>query len=216
MNWFTASNKLSDCLEHGPSTNCELFVVEGDSAARTVCQLRNERSQAVLPMQGKPLNAIKASRKRVENSPLFEALQDAVGRSNSPIRYQRIILLFDPDADGVHCGVLMLMYLYKYMNRLLSNGHIFLARAPLLELLIRNTQSGRVAQSLYAYTEQSAARLIRDVHLAGIEVLERNFYRGLANIPAPTLRSTCLNSNTRKLLPLGIQDAVSAIKIFSP
>ncbi len=129
------SLKLEDCTGNGAGT--ELFIVEGDSAASIVCRVRDERFQAVLPMQGKPLNAYRATPKKVVTNPWFAALTDAIGTgigddfALKKIRFARIVLLMDPDADGIHCGALLLMFFYRWMRPLLEAGHIAMARAPL-------------------------------------------------------------------------------------
>ncbi|MEQ1487852.1 MAG: toprim domain-containing protein, partial [Methylotenera sp.] len=111
--------KLQDCRQHG--ANAELFLVEGDSAASAVSSLRNQQVQAVLPMQGKPLNTIKASAEKVVENALFKALIEALGAGVgdnfdlTKCRYSRIVLLMDADADGIHCGALMLMFFYRWM-----------------------------------------------------------------------------------------------------
>ncbi|MCE9629376.1 MAG: hypothetical protein K8S94_01470 [Planctomycetia bacterium] len=108
--------KLDECVTQGSGAGAELFVVEGDSAAASVSPVRDQRYQAVLPMQGKPLNTIKASRAKVAGHTLFAALTAAIGTGMDPhfdaagLRYDRILVLMDPDADGIHCGVLLLMF----------------------------------------------------------------------------------------------------------
>lgn len=214
--------KLEDCTAHGPDSQSELYVVEGDSAARSVLRLRSEWNQAVLPMQGKPLNAMKATAQRVERYPLFRAFRDALGiadgdtpeKPSPTLRYQRIILLFDPDADGIHCGALMLMYLYRQMRRVLESGCVYLVRAPLLEV-VAQTRDGERVESFYAYTESQAGKLMLDIRRAGYEIVSRNFYRGLGSMPAQTLHTTCLAPQSRRLIPLGVREAQVAIELFS-
>ncbi len=102
--------KLHDCQIHGIGSEAELFIVEGDSASKNVVRVRNRQFQAVLPMQGKPLNACKASKRVVGQNELYQQLVAALGAGwdetfdLSQLRYDRVILLFDPDADGIHCG----------------------------------------------------------------------------------------------------------------
>jgi DNA gyrase subunit B len=144
--------KLQDCRQHGAVA--ELFLVEGDSAASAVSSLRNQQAQAVLPMQGKPLNTLKASAKKVLENVLFKALIEAIGAGVGDnfdlkkCRYNRIILLMDADADGIHCGALMLMFFYRWMPQLLENGIIELVRPPVGEVLYTET-----AELQHAYTE---------------------------------------------------------------
>ena len=132
--------KLHDCREHGRGSGSELLIVEGDSASRAAVRARDSRLQAVLPMQGKPLNAWKASRKNVEANELYGALLDSIGAGfaesvdPSLSRYDQITLLFDPDADGIHCGALTLMFFFRWMRPLLDAGMIGLIHPPVLEI----------------------------------------------------------------------------------
>lgn len=110
--------KLADSVRHG--AGCELILVEGDSAARSVIAVRDERTQAVLPLQGKPLNAWRADEAKVRGNVLYRQLAEAMGLADAtlqtatllptPLRFERVVLLFDPDADGVHIEALMLLY----------------------------------------------------------------------------------------------------------
>ena len=133
--------KLHDCDRHGPGSGAELFVVEGDSAAQSVAQLRDARFQAVLPMQGKPLNAWKASERKVAANPFFMALVAAIGADwgrfcrLEALRYERLLLLMDPDADGIHCGALVTMFVYRWMRPVLDAGRVEIVRPPLDEII---------------------------------------------------------------------------------
>ena len=124
--------KLDDCTHHGIGSGAELYVVEGDSAAGAVSRMRNAAYQAVLPMQGKPLNTVRATAQRVVANPWFAALTDALGTGLGDafeikaLRYDRVILLMDPDADGIHCGALVTLFFYRWMRpaaRRRSRGH---------------------------------------------------------------------------------------------
>jgi DNA gyrase/topoisomerase IV subunit B len=132
--------KLHDCQQHGLGSGAELFVVEGDSASKTVCRARDPATQAVLPMQGKPLNALKAGKGVVERNELFQILIHAIGAGwddqldLTKLRYDRLILLFDPDADGIHCGALMSMFFHRWMRPLLDSGRLSIIRPPLYEI----------------------------------------------------------------------------------
>jgi len=112
---YSSHSKLVDCLRHGPHSGAELFLVEGDSAANSVTAARDTLFQAVLPMQGKPMNAGKASASRLAGNnwlqTLFQSLGCGTGNdfNMDALRYERVMLLFDPDADGIHCGALMLI-----------------------------------------------------------------------------------------------------------
>jgi DNA gyrase subunit B len=136
--------ELVDCARHGPGSGAELILVEGESAQKAVVAVRSARTQAVLPLQGKPLNAWVASREKVHEQTLFRQLATALGL-DSPIdlptagldalRHERLVLLFDPDADGIHIGALMQLYVARWLAPLVDAGRLWLVRAPMFEIL---------------------------------------------------------------------------------
>jgi DNA gyrase subunit B len=211
--------KLNDCTQHGAGSGAELFLVEGDSAAGSVSRVRDEQFQAVLPMQGKPLNAIKATAKKVEQYALFVALVDALGTGLSTEaggqcmleqrRYDRVVLLMDPDADGIHCGVLMLMFFYRFMRPLLDGGHILIAQAPMASV-----SAEVLDQPLHAHTDMEYRLLCKQLHEKGIAEFHTVRYRGLAGIDLPTLAHTCVHPDTRRLRSVSSADAQAAIAVF--
>lgn len=204
--------KLLDCREYSAA---ELFIVEGDSAALSVSKMRNAQFQAVLPMQGKPINAHKASAQKVLDNPLFAALQTSIGAgvgaafNLQKCRYQRIILLMDPDADGIHCGALMLLFFYRFMPALLEKGYIQMARPPVGE--VRNNLTKVID---YAYTDAQFMALINTQKALPNQQFESVKYRGLAGIDANKLEQFCINPQTRKTSLMGIKDAEMALEIF--
>ena len=121
---------LTDCAVHGAGSGAELFLVEGESAAKAVVRARNPNVQAVLAMQGKPLNAWKASAAAVSSHAIYRELiavldagwQDSLQPQRA--RFERIILLCDPDADGIHCSILLLLFFYRWMRPLLEAGRV--------------------------------------------------------------------------------------------
>lgn len=207
--------KLVDSRLHGKDS--ELFIVEGDSAASTVSSLRDGKFQAVLPMQGKPLNALKASNEKVENYPLFKALAESLGISSLStdtssikwyqLQFDRLVLLFDPDADGIHSGALMLMFIYKYLRPLLSEGRVLMVRAPWVQINLPNQEP------IYAYSEAHALDITQQLKSQGItpQIVR---YRGLSGIDKTTLMRTCLEPQTRNARIMSEQDALTAIEIF--
>ena len=203
--------KLDDCIDHGPGT--ELYIVEGDSASSAVCRVRDERHQAVLPMQGKPLNAIKATPKKVAANPWFAALTDALGTGAgeafdlSKARYERVVLLMDPDADGIHCGALLLMFFRRWMEPLLESGRIAMARAPLATIRLPN-------EEIHVRSENEYRAQCERLCEAGRANFESVRYRGLAGMDLAVLAATCVDPTTRVLSPLGITDADAAIVVF--
>jgi DNA gyrase subunit B len=188
-----------------------LFIVEGDSAAKSVSRLRNAQTQAVIPMQGKPLNAYKAKREKVLANDLYRAVLAAMGCNNFEIpdrlRYDRIILLFDPDADGIHCGALMTLFFYRWLRPILESGHLFLVRAPLYEIATQDRETVLVAHSDDQY-RQMCEKLDKP------ENYKRQRYRGLGGMNDDVLFRSCLNHDTRYLYRLTLQDAESSLAIF--
>jgi DNA gyrase subunit B len=207
--------KLQDSRVHGVDSGAELFLVEGDSAALAASNLCNKQLQAVLPMQGKPMNARKSSLSKILANPLFKALIDTIGAGVgddfdvNKCRYSRIILLMDPDADGIHCGALMLLFFHRFMPVLLEKGMIEMARPPVGEVLNKLTNTIE-----YAYTDAQFMTLI-DTHKAQLnQSLESIKYRGLAGIEANKLEALCINTQTRKTSVMATKDAQMALEIF--
>jgi DNA gyrase subunit B len=205
------SLKLEDCSAPGPGA--ELYIVEGDSASSAVCRVRDERCQAVLPIQGKPLNAIRATAKKVAANPWLAALTDALGTGFGDTfdigktRYGSIVLLMDPDADGIHCGALLLMFFRRWMQPLLASGRIAIAQAPLATLRVADEQ-------IHVRSENEYRFQCERLRGAGAVALETVRYRGLAGMDLAVLAATCVDPTTRVLSPLGIADADAAIAVF--
>lgn len=211
---YHIGGKLDDCEQHGPGS--ELFIVEGDSAARALSRVRSIQSQAVLPMQGKPMNATKASENALGNNVQFAALMDAMGMQIgdefdlSKSRYERIILLFDPDADGIHGRTLMLLFFHKWMKPLLDAGRIYDARVPRWQI-----NSPHLEQPKFASTDEGLQTLRGKLHEAGIDDFQATRFRGIGSVGADTLARFCTDKETRHLYPLKSTDAEMALQIFA-
>jgi DNA gyrase subunit B/topoisomerase-4 subunit B len=209
-------SKLEDCERHGPGSGSELLVVEGDSAALAVCQARDPRVQAVLPMQGKPMNALKATDGKVATNPFLRALTEAIGTGRgaafdrSALRYERVVLLMDPDADGIHCGALLLMFFHRWMPVLLENGHLERVHAPVGE--VRRAEGGAPA---YAYTDAQFKTIGARLRANGATAFTALRYRGLAGLDRPVLAETCVRRETRNGRLLGPADAQAAMEVFA-
>ncbi len=212
---------FEDCAIHGVTSGAELFIVEGDSASGAVATVRDATHQAVLPMQGKPLNALKASGARVVEYPLFKQLSDALGVAPNDIEsgevgdisarnFERVMLLFDPDADGIHSGVLMLMYFYRWMRPLLAAGAVWMVRPPLYVVTVTDNQ-----QSFHAYSPDHAARILAELKRRGHTDVQSHHHRGLASIDPVLLASSCLAPQTRKADVMTVADAEDAIRMFA-
>ncbi len=223
-----AQPTLRECRLAGPGGAAELLIVEGVSAGLAVNALRDMDSQAVLSMQGKPANAFKASARALRENTLFREVRRALGfgasENGSPAsqvdvavcRYQRVVLLFDPDADGIHCGALMLLYLYHQFPALLAAGRIGVIRPPLFELSYRETAVADAPDhSLYAYTEDECRKLQGELTLAGKIGLKTQRMRGLGGMPTELLRSTCIDAKTRRWFPLSMADARSTLLLLT-
>ena len=207
--------KLQDCKHHDPAVNNELIVVEGLSAAANVRRGRDANTQAILALQGKPVNAAKASRARVEKSLELQALASAIGCGTlthfdlQAIRYKRIVLLFDPDADGIHCGALVQIYLHRYMPQLIESGAVAVVRAPLLELSLPGH-----AEPVHAYSEQHYQKLLAHIKQQNIKGHSSQRYKGVASLSVGLLRQKCLDPATRNLQTLSKKDTAFAMQVF--
>lgn len=204
--------KLVDSARHGPGSDAELFIVEGDSAAAAVAAVRNSNTQAVLPMMGKPLNAVKAPLARVESSPLFAALVEALGAGQgvdfalANARFERVILLMDADADGIHCGALMCLYFHRMMRPLLQHGRVAMAHAPMATFYAEG-------RARHVFTDEEYREVSSDLRERGVERRVAR-YRGLAGLDRQVLAASCVDPATRTLRPLGPEDALVALDVF--
>ena len=213
--------KLQDSRLHGIYSGAELLLVEGDCAAKALSGLRNKQLQAVLPMQGKPMNVTKSSLAKIRANQWFKALIDAIGAGVGDdfdvqkCRYSRIILLMDPDADGIHCSALMLLYFYRFMPLLLQKNMIEMVRLPVGEIFNNTT---KITQ--YAFTDAQFMALINTNTLVCEnkgkinQSISIHKYRGLAGINASKLQALCINPQTRKTHLMALKDAQIALQIF--
>ena len=215
MTDYHNGGKLDDCARHGSESNSELFVVEGDSAARAVSRVRSQQWQAVLPMQGKPMNAIKASQSDLENNAQYAALLETLGTrigadfDLSRVRFERIILLFDPDADGIHARTLLMLFFHKWMKPLLDAGRIFDARVPRWEI-----NSAELDGPQFASTDEQFHGLRQKLTDDGIVDFKTTRFRGVGSVGADTLARFCVDPETRALSRIRSEDAESAIQVF--
>ena len=210
-------SKLIDCQFHPPGVATELFIVEGDSASNAIGCVRDAGYQAVMPMQGKPLNAWKASKARVAKNEFFSALSQAIGAGwgddfrLSEVRYESIILVFDPDADGIHCGMLVLMYFYRWMLPLLESGRISMVHPPLFEI----TSPG-MTEIVCAVSEEEAITKLAKVQREGNANATKKRFRGLASMSGAVLKRYCVQPESRHAFRMRPKDAEAAIEVFCP
>ena len=209
--------RLLDCRDHGPESGAELFVVEGASAAAAVAAVRDPRHQAVLPLQGKPLNGARAAAARVAADPFLAAFAQALGTgwgdacSLGGLRYERVLLLHDPDADGIHIGALLLMHVARWLGPLLDAGRLERVHAPIGE--VRGAPGEAAAPAFGDAHFRALCDAARARHGAAFVALR---YRGLASIGAAALRATCVDPATRLTTVLDTDDARRATDAFGP
>ncbi len=207
--------KLEDCLRHGLASGAELFVVEGDSASIAVKVRRDPTFQAVLPMQGKPLNAVRAAGSKVGSNRQYRALIDTLGAGwgasfdLGKLRYDRVLLLMDPDADGIHCGALMLMFFYRWMRPMLDSGRIETVHAPMGEI----SHPGGAGRR-FAYTEAQYRGLPDRPGGPDSPPVSKVRFRGLGGMEQRVLAETCLVPATRLASVMTAADAEKAIELF--
>ena len=215
MTFPARPRKLQECRLHGLGS--ELFVVEGDSAASSVAQVRKPEFQALLPMQGKPLNPLKATTEKVRANEWYAALVQALGAgfgadvSPGQLRYERVLLLMDPDPDGLHCGFLMQMFFYRWMRPLVEAGRLHHVWAPMAEVVVEGQ-----SQPHHAYSEPHLQSLRARLQAEGKTVHSTVRHRGLASLGAPLLAATCVAPATRTSAMVTCEDVRKIIQTFHP
>ncbi|MCF0214650.1 MAG: DNA topoisomerase IV subunit B, partial [Muribaculaceae bacterium] len=206
--------KLADCSSR-TAEDCELFIVEGDSAGGTAKQARNRVFQAILPLRGKILNVEKAMEHKIldneEISNLFRALRVTIGTEEDPkeanlskLAYHKIIIMTDADVDGAHIATLLMTFFFRRMRPVIENGYLYLATPPLYKC-----KKGK--QEEYCWTDQQVNNFIMR-YGQGVTVQR---YKGLGEMDEMELKDTTMDPEHRMLKQVTISDAAEADRIFS-
>ena len=211
MEGTSLPGKLADCSDTDPM-NCEIFLVEGDSAGGTAINGRDRQIQAILPLRGKILNVEKARLHRVLDNEEIKSMIKAFGCGYkddfdiSKRRYDRIICMTDADVDGSHIRILLLTFFYRFMRPLVEEGHVYIALPPLYRVTLPNKEE-------HYYYSDVELKEFQDSYTGAKYDLQR--YKGLGEMSNTQLYETTMNPETRTLLRVTVDDAEAADQIFS-
>ena len=198
--------KLADCSDKNPE-NCEIFLVEGDSAGGSAKDARNKSTQAILPLRGKILNVEKARLDRIYGNAEIKSMITAFGTGIhddfdiSKLRYHKIIIMTDADVDGAHISTLLLTFIYRFMPELIKQGYVYLAQPPLYKV----EKNKRI---WYAYSDAELNNILKDIGRDSSNKIQR--YKGLGEMDAEQLWETTMDPERRILLRVTMDEETTS------
>ena len=206
LDGMSLPGKLADCSDKNPE-NCEIYIVEGDSAGGSAKTARNRATQAILPLRGKILNVEKARLDRIYGNAEIKAMITAFGTGIhddfdiSKLRYHKIIIMTDADVDGAHISTLLLTFLYRFMPELIKQGYVYLAQPPLYKL-------EKNKKIWYAYSDEELDSILQEVGRDTNNKIQR--YKGLGEMDAEQLWETTMDPEHRVLLRVTMDDETAS------